>query len=130
MKSFLVKLLIVLSMFPIAYYYYPSLPDKIPTHWNYEGKIDAYGNKSSIYIFPFICLGMLLIFAVLQKIDPKKENYEKFRTAWEVIQYSLLLFFYYIFGISTYASLHPTFDVSMAIMLGIGILFIILGNFM
>jgi uncharacterized membrane protein len=57
-------------------------------------------------------------------------NYEKFSTTWEIMQYIFLLFFGYIFGVSIYAALHPAFDVAFAIMFGIGILFMILGNFM
>ena len=130
MKHFIIKLLIVISLFASAYYLYPSLPEKIPTHWNYAGQVDAYGTRDSIYVAPFICLGMLLLFSILKKVDPKQMNYEKFSTTWEIIQYSLLLFFAYIFAISIYASLHPAFDVGMAVMLGIGVLFVILGNFM
>lgn len=56
MKSFIIKLLIVASMFASAYYLYPSLPEKIPTHWNYAGQIDAYGSRDSVYVVPLICL--------------------------------------------------------------------------
>jgi uncharacterized membrane protein len=55
---------------------YPQLPSRIPTHFNIEGKADAWGGPSSIFIGPGI-MGAVSIFVYilmsnLKTFDPKK----------------------------------------------------------
>jgi len=55
---------------------FPQLPSKIPTHFNIEGKADAWGGPSSIFLGPGI-MGAVSIFVYvllsnLKKFDPKK----------------------------------------------------------
>ena len=50
-----------------------SLPEKVPTHWNYKGEIDRWGDKYSLigllFLLPVLTYLLLLI---IPKIDPKK----------------------------------------------------------
>lgn len=55
---------------------YPQLPSQIPTHFNIEGKPDAWGGPDSIFIGPGI-MGAVSLFVYvlmvnLKSIDPKK----------------------------------------------------------
>lgn len=55
---------------------YPQLPSSIPTHFNIEGKPDAWGGPESIFIGPGI-MGAVSIFVYvlmtnLKSFDPKK----------------------------------------------------------
>ncbi len=63
---------------PFAYsaLIYPQLPSQIPTHFNIEGKPDAWGGPESIFIGPGI-MGAVSLFVYvlmtnLKSIDPKK----------------------------------------------------------
>jgi len=72
---FLVALLII-APFVYGALIFPHLPSKIPTHFNIEGKADAWGGPSSIFIGPGI-MGAVSIFVYvllsnLKKFDPKK----------------------------------------------------------
>ncbi len=74
-----VVFLLVLLSFAVSFYFYPQLPEKIPSHWNASGEIDAYANKEvSLFIIPIITLLIVLLFTVLPKIDPLKKNYAAF----------------------------------------------------
>ena len=44
---------------------YSSLPDQIPTHWNIRGEVDGYGGKWTLFIFPVMMVGMLVLFYFL-----------------------------------------------------------------
>ena len=62
--------------FAYAFYLFPSLPETIPTHFNLEGKADAWGNKSSVFL-PAAILGLTSLFCYfllinLKSIDPKR----------------------------------------------------------
>ena len=72
---FLVALLII-APFIYGALIFPHLPSQIPTHFNIEGKADAWGGPSSIFIGPGI-MGAVSIFVYvlmsnLKSFDPKK----------------------------------------------------------
>ena len=68
--------LLIIAPFIYGALIFPNLPSKIPTHFNIEGKADAWGGPSSIFIGPGI-MGVVSIFIYvlmsnLKKFDPKK----------------------------------------------------------
>jgi uncharacterized membrane protein len=68
--------LLIIAPFIYGALIFPNLPSKIPTHFNIEGKADAWGGPSNIFIGPGI-MGAVSIFVYvllsnLKKIDPKK----------------------------------------------------------
>jgi uncharacterized membrane protein len=64
---------IVLMPFIYLAFIWNTLPNKVPTHWNYKGEVDDWGNKFSLigllFILPVLTYILLL---VIPKIDPKK----------------------------------------------------------
>lgn len=48
----------------ITLYMYPSIPNKIPTHYWMNGIIDRWGSKNELFIVPLI---IFLLFVILQK---------------------------------------------------------------
>jgi uncharacterized membrane protein len=72
---FLIALMII-APFIYGAFIFPQLPSRIPTHFNIEGKADAWGGPSSIFIGPGI-MGAVSIFVYvlmsnLKSFDPKK----------------------------------------------------------
>ena len=68
--------LMIIAPFIYGALIFPQLPSKIPTHFNIEGKADAWGGPSSIFLGPGI-MGAVSIFVYvllsnLKKFDPKK----------------------------------------------------------
>ncbi|RLG27305.1 hypothetical protein DRO03_12195 [Methanosarcinales archaeon] len=55
-----VNLLLVVACWAIVFYYYPMLPEKIPTHFSFHGLPDEWGNKSTIFEVPLIQTGVFL----------------------------------------------------------------------
>lgn len=53
---------------------YNSLPESIPTHYNFKGKIDAYGSKKMLFLLPIIASIISLAFHFLVKV-PHVFNY-------------------------------------------------------
>ena len=64
--------LIVLIAYPI--FYYGTMPEPVPTHFNASGKPDNFGGKWTIFIIPLIGLGQFFFFNYLLKV-PHKYNY-------------------------------------------------------
>ena len=59
---------------------YKYLPDEIPTHYNGLGEVDAYGDKSSIFILPLIATVLFVILTVTAK-KPHTFNYSEVITS-------------------------------------------------
>ena len=68
--------LLIIAPFIYGALIFPQLPSRIPTHFNIEGKADAWGGPSSIFIGPGI-MGAVSVFVYilmsnLKTFDPKK----------------------------------------------------------
>ncbi len=125
-KWFMLALMIV-----VGAYFYDKLPDQIPVHWNYAGEIDAYGPKTThLFMIPAITLVMMILFVLLPKLDPKKDRYEKFADIYEIIQLAILGFMVYMYFITIAAALNPLVDVTFYVLFGVGVMFVLMGNYM
>lgn len=66
--------IILLGICFIAIYSYFKLPDSIPIHFNLQGEVDGYGNKSSIFFIPIITILLILMLRWVAK-NPHLFNY-------------------------------------------------------
>jgi uncharacterized membrane protein len=79
-KSQIIIAGIISLAFVISIYFYPQMPEKMATHWNAAGQVDGYMSKSTaLLLIPLVLVGIVLLFAIIPKIDPLKANIEKFR---------------------------------------------------
>jgi len=127
------RIIIVALMFITGALLYSYLPDMIPTHWGFEGQPNQWSPKTwGTWLIPLMSLAFLILFPILPKLDPKKENYEKFKQPWGVIQTSLVAFMGYIYGVTMFVIFYPEYNafVGRAVVFGMGVLFVILGNYM
>ncbi len=72
--------------------FYGSLPDVVPTHWGADGQVNGWGPKSTVLIMAALPALMLILMAVLPRIDPKHQNYEKFKGVWNASLTALTIF--------------------------------------
>lgn len=134
-RKFFSLINIVLMVFLAIYFFrlfniYHMLPDTIPTHWNVYGEIDGYGHKSIIYIIYGVCWFMLFSFEVFSKIDPNKNNYEKFSRVYEIFKVLIIALFIFLLEymlLTINGSPVPPIEKLMPV--SMGVMFIILGNY-
>lgn len=127
------RIILVAAMFVVGAALYGSLPDMIPTHWGFEGQPNQWSPKVwGAWIIPAMSLLFLVLFPLLPKLDPKRENYKNFKKSWDVIQTALIAMFAYMYAVTMYVTFRPEYNalVGRAVVFGIGILFVILGNVM
>lgn len=126
-----VKLWLVVAMLLSGRALYDKLPEQMPTHRNIQGQVDAYWSKlSGIITLPLIVLAMVFLFLFLPKIDPKKANYPKFSRAWEILQFIIIGFMVYIYGVSLFVTLYPQYPINTLMLAWLGIMFLLMGNYM
>lgn len=127
----LIRWCLVLFMFGVTVYTYPLLPETMPTHWNIRGEIDGRMPKAmAAWLMPVMALIMFGLFSWLPKLDPKKEKYRLFTHEWEIIQTGILGFFAYLHTVIIYVTLHPEQTLMPLMFVGLGALFIIIGNYL
>jgi uncharacterized membrane protein len=76
---------------------YPTVPDRVVSHWNAASQADGYMSKIwGLSLIPLIITGFVALLAVLPRIDPYKRNYEKFGDYYEGF---ILLFVFFMLAI-------------------------------
>ncbi|MBP9779269.1 SdpI family protein [Candidatus Gracilibacteria bacterium] len=130
-KLLFIKLAVVLGMIIVGVIAYTRLPDIVPIHWGIDGYPDRSGSKLiPTLLFPIIALLFVILSPLFSRLDPKKDNYKKFANIWEIVQFSILGLFAYLYIIILYVLFNPELNIGTYIITGIGILFIILGNYL
>jgi uncharacterized membrane protein len=128
-----VVLILILVPFAYAYYLYPSLPYRIPTHFNASGEADAWGHKSSIFLLPLIMgVTSIIVYFILsniKKLDPKRyasvdDKMYKQLALYVVVFLSLLSL------LITYASAHEGVKIEKLLFPFLGLAFAGFGMYM
>jgi uncharacterized membrane protein len=121
---------ILLIMACVSIYYYPSLPDKMPIHFDIKGNINGWAEKYLFFLTQFgIMLGLYFLITFIPFIDPFRKKIES--------KYGLLLlfrdiiigFFGFIFGIGILAAFEGSIRQDL-LGVGLGLLLFLTGNYM
>ena len=123
-KSEIIILGIILLSFIIGIYFYPSVPEKMVSHWNAQGKVDDYVSKLlGLFLMPFISVGLLLLFVLIPKIDPLKANIEKFRKYFDGFIVLVIVFLFYIYLLTIFWNIGLRFNMGQLMIPALGALF-------
>jgi len=110
---------------------YPQLPPTIATHWNVGGAADGFSSRATaVLIMPLVIIGLTGLFNVLPKLDPRRANYAKFIDTYWLIANAVLLFILIGHGMIIATGLGYPVKVDRFMPIGIGLLFIVLGNYL
>jgi len=130
-KTEFIPLLLIILTLASAVYFYNNLPERVATHWNFAGVVDGWGSgKSQAIAIPSMIIGMYLLFLLMPYLDPRKERYEQFSKVYHIfktIMIGLLTIIYFIVCLN---GLGYNLPVGIIIPGLIGLLFIIIGNYM
>ena len=123
-KSHILIIILILSSFGIGAYFFPQMPEKMASHWNAKGEVDGYISKFwGLFLMPIILLGLFLLFILIPKIDPLKENIAKFRKYFDGFIVLITLFLFYIYLLSIAWNLGKRFNMGQMMMPALGMLF-------
>lgn len=107
---------------------YPALPDQIPMNWGADGTV-SYSAKSQLFLMCGMALLIAFLFDILPKIDPRRKNYQKFGPYYDGFCIFMQIFLLAMTGIVLTESFRPgTISVPVVVMIGVGILFLFIGN--
>ena len=110
---------------------YGKLPDIVPTNFGFDGAVNAYGHKSSLWLLAGLGPVMALLFQLIPRIDPKWQNYQKFQKYYDIFAVFMELFFLGMLCLVLTEILRPgTVSIGRTVTALIALLFILLGNMM
>lgn len=130
-KAILLMWIVSLLPFVLVAIAWPYLPERIPGHWGLNGQIDRYDAPATLWLMCAIGPLLSLGFQFLPRLDPKRENYEKFQPYYDFFGPLVPLLLLLCIAVTLSESLWPgQINVARAIGLMVGVLFLIIGNIM
>ena len=128
-KSTIAILLIIATSIVVAITLYPIMPDQIASHWNASGEVNGHMGKFwGLFLMPIISIILFALFLAIPKIDPLKENVAKFRSSFDRFIVLIELFLFYVYALTIFWNLDFKFDMTMALIPALVILFYFAGN--
>jgi len=127
-KSEIVAIGIILFSFIIGIYLYPQMPEKMASHWNAKGEVDGYMPKFwGLFLMPIISLLIFLLFIAIPKIDPLKQNIEKFRKYYDGFVVLMIAYLFYIYLLTLLWNTGIRFSIVQPLVPAMSILFYYIG---
>ncbi len=115
--------LLVLSV-GLALYYYPQMPDRMATHWNFEGEANGYSSRLlGVFLFPLTMLIMTVLFFVIPRVDPLKKNIEDFLVYYQRFVTFLLIFLIVVFIQTFLWNKGMKVPIGLIVSVGVGVIF-------
>jgi uncharacterized membrane protein len=123
--------IIVVVLLPFIYlaYIWNELPQGgVPIHWNIKGEIDGYGSKGLLILVPIVLPLLVYIIFLFPRIVPKNKL-NQIGNNFQNIKIFVTIFMSALALLIIYSSKNQTITNPNYVILGLGILFVILGNY-
>lgn len=131
--AWIVSGLIIVTMLLLSAWAWAKVPAgaQIPIHWNAAGEVDGYGNKFvGLFLMPLITTAVVLLFSQIPAIDPKGANILRSGKAYYITWLAIVVLQLLIHGVTIASILGWQTNIGRIIPAGVGVLFIILGNYL
>ena len=129
-KTDIIAVLVVLASLVHLIVAYPSLPAQVVTNWGFNGDVE-YSSKSTLWLLWAINAGMIPLFFVMPKIDPKGKSYIKVEGFYTYFRLLMVVFLAVLMEITILSANDPyRFNVGKISSLGLAFLFIFIGNYL
>jgi uncharacterized membrane protein len=108
-----------------------GLDAQVPIHWGANGEVNGYGPAwLGFLLTPAITLGMVVLFAVIPRIEPRRRNLERSGSAYLTLANTIVVLSLGLQVVLVLAGTGHAVPVALVIGAGVGILFAVLGNVM
>ncbi len=108
---------------------YPSLPERMPTHWGMNGEVNGWSGKAlACSLLPTLMLISLLFILAGDWLSPAHFKVGAFRSAFNYLMVIVAALMFYIHGLALAAALFPNHPYGRWMVGGMFIFFAWLGN--
>ncbi|MFD0619844.1 SdpI family protein [Paenibacillus sp. GCM10027629] len=126
-------ILVVVStlLFVLASLFYPRLPDQVISKFDLNGNPTRTMDKWAFWLlYGGLAILLPIVIKMTRNLDPRKANYSLFESTFQLSRWAVVLFIHFIFGFGIAYNLGYPVSMNMAVSLGLGILWIMIGNVM
>jgi len=122
-------LLLLLTAVIFAAVVYDRLPERVTIHWNASGEPDGWSSRLlAVTVLPAVGVLVWALMRGLPRIDPRRAHYAKFAGTYDLFVDAVLTFMLFLYVITLGAALGWPVRIERMVPIGIGVLFILLGN--
>ena len=130
MKNNIALFLIGFSPAAGALILYNRLPETMATHFGLHNEVNGTMNKETAVLVLALLGLMPFIMRFMRNLDPKRANYNKFTTAFEVSRFGVALLLAAAgWGMVVY-NLGYHLDMRKVVMIAVGLLYAVMGNYL
>jgi uncharacterized membrane protein len=128
--ALLISLALLTMMFLLSAWAWVQVgPDaSVPVHWGVDGTVDRYGSKlEGLLLLPLLTSALVLMFAVIPRIEPRRLNLKQSATAYRIIWISTICLMAGIHVLAVLAALGGQLDMGLVVLIGVGIMYLSIG---
>lgn len=119
--------ILILIIFNILFY--DKMPAELPTHWNFQGQADDYSSKFDAMVLTHGFLVVMNIFmCFMLDNDPRNKKQKNFLMTLSKLAMPAIMIV--VYTITVMVGLGRDVNVSVIIPLFVGLLFIVIGNYL
>ena len=119
----------VLASFAVAIYFHPRLPARVPVHWSSHGTVDGWMPRGpGAFTLPIVSTVLLALMILLEPATVREEGHRSLGAVYPFLVATTSAFLLYATLIVLLAGIGMPLDVPAALTVGIGILFMVMGN--
>ena len=108
---------------------YARLPEQIPIHWDAGGQVNGYTSRAwGVWMMPLVLVAMAVILPRLPAIDPRRQNYEKFRPSYDLVVNAVMTLIAVMHVLMLGAGAGWPVSMERVTPIMVGLLFVVLGN--
>ena len=124
--------IIILMLLSSAWAWHQIPPDtQLPVHWGINGQPDHYAGKFwGLFMMPVVVTVMGILLILIPLIEPRKKHLSLSMKAYNIILIAIFLLMAGLHILIIMSSLNKGISVDRAVPFGVGLLFIVIGNYM
>ncbi len=127
----IVCLALIVASFLLAAYFYPSMPERMASHWNANGAVDGHMDKFwGVFFVPILTTALFGVFLILPRLDPLRKNYAAFQKYYDWFVVLFVAFMSYVYALTLAWNLGVSFSLNMALVPAFAALFYFVGVLM
>jgi uncharacterized membrane protein len=110
---------------------YPHLPAEVATHFDVSGDPNGWSSRVvAAIVLPALGVGLMLLFAVLPRLDPRQANYAKFGSTWWTVANAVGILLAALHILMLGKAMGWAVDMTRIVGFGLGGLLVLIGNLM
>jgi len=129
-KREILPLAVFIILAGLSLYFYPRLPESVPSHFDYRGAADGFSSKGNVVLFNIVvAVGLYLLLTFLPFIDPFWRRIQSKYSLFLVFRDFMLLFLLFMYVLIILGAKEGKLPTG-ALGTGFGLLFVFIGNYL